>query len=63
MPSPCQECPHRKMKCHDQRDEYLEWHDALVDAKKKLTAASDAVDFLLEMAQKREKKARLAKRK
>jgi len=63
MPSPCQECPHRKLKCHDRCDEYLEWHDALVDAKKKLTAASDAVDFLLEMAQKREKKARLAKRK
>lgn len=63
MPSPCQDCPHRKLKCHDRCDEYNEWHDALVDAKKKLTAASDAVNFLLEMAQKREKKARLAKRK
>lgn len=63
MPSPCQECPHRRLTCHDRCDEYREWHDALVDAKKKLTAASDAVDFLLEMAHKREKKARLAKRK
>ena len=54
---------HRKLKCHDRCDEYLEWHDALVDAKKKLTAASDAVEFLLDMARKREKKARLAKRK
>lgn len=63
MPSPCQECPHRKLKCHDRCDEYLEWHDALVDAKRKVAEAYDAMELLLDMARKREKKARLSKRK
>lgn len=61
MPSPCQECPHRKLRCHDRCDEYLEWHDALVEAKTKVKAAFDAIDFLDQMARKRAKKARLRK--
>ena len=63
MGSPCLDCPHRKLRCHDRCEEYLMWHDALVDAKRKITAAQDALDFLLDMARKREKKARLSKRK
>jgi hypothetical protein len=34
-----------------------------VDAKRKVAEAYDAMEFLLDMARKREKKARLSKRK
>lgn len=63
MSSPCQDCPHRKLRCHDRCEEYNEWHDALVEAKAKVKEAFKAIDFLDEMAQKRAKKARLSKRK
>ena len=33
MQNPCQDCPHRKLTCHDHCSEYTEWHDALVLAK------------------------------
>lgn len=62
MRSPCQECPHRKLMCHDRCDDYLSWNEALVEARMALRKASDAVDFLAEMAKKREKKARTKNR-
>lgn len=63
MSSPCQDCPYRKLRCHERCDEYLDWHDALVEAKSKVKAAFIAIDYLDEMAQKRARKARLSKRK
>lgn len=63
MSSPCQNCPCRKPVCHDYCAEYLEYHDALVEAKRKVMEARDAIDYLRDMARKRERKARLSKRK
>lgn len=63
MSSPCQDCPYRKLRCHDRCDEYLEWHDALREAKEKVFQAAVAMDYLKEMALKRERKARLSRRK
>lgn len=61
MVSPCYECPHRKVMCHDRCEEYMEFHDGLVAAKKSLRAASEAVDYLIRMSKQREKKARVKK--
>ena len=61
MGCPCQDCPHRKLSCHAHCEEYLEWHDALVEAKRKVYAAYKAIDFLSEMARKRERKVRRRK--
>lgn len=61
MVSPCYECPYRKIMCHDRCDEYLAFHDELVEAKKSLRAASDAVDYLIRMSKQRDKKARVKK--
>lgn len=63
MSSPCQDCPHRKVMCHDRCGEYNEWHDALVEAKAKVKAAYNAINYLDEMAQKRAKKARMSKKR
>ena len=59
--SPCQNCPHRKVMCHSKCAEYLEFHDALVEAKSKISAAQDAIDLLIETTLKRRKKARVKK--
>lgn len=61
MSSPCQNCPYRKLTCHDRCKEYNEYHDALVNAKRKLGEATEAVDFLMKMHQKRERSARIRK--
>ena len=44
--SPCQDCPYRKLTCHDHCDEYNEWHDALVMAKESVHIANNAVRLL-----------------
>lgn len=44
--SPCQECPYRKLTCHDHCSEYTEWHDALVLAKESVSMANRAIDLL-----------------
>lgn len=59
--SPCQDCPHRKLTCHDRCEEYLEFHDALVEAKKHLRKAQNAIDFLIDASRKRAKKAKVKK--
>ena len=46
--SPCQDCPYRKVTCHDQCDDYIAYHDALVEARKALNKASDSIGVLLE---------------
>lgn len=61
--SPCMDCPHRKLRCHSQCAEYLEWHDALLEAKSKTKAALDAIDFLEQMARKRANMERRRKRR
>lgn len=61
MSSPCYECPHRRVTCHDRCPEYLEYHDALVEARDKLTAARRAIDYLIDMTEKRRKKAGVRK--
>lgn len=48
MSSPCQDCPHRKLTCHDRCDEYMAYHDALVAAKEALRVADDAIGMLKE---------------
>lgn len=61
MQCPCQDCPYRKLRCHDRCDEYMTYHDALVDAKKKIREANDAIDYLMNMATKRRKEANIRK--
>lgn len=61
MSSPCQNCPHRKAVCHDHCEEFASYHDALVEAKKSLSKAHRAIDFLMLSAQKRRKRARVDK--
>ena len=46
MSSPCQDCPHRKVTCHDRCDDYMEYHDTLLAAKKALKVADKAVSLL-----------------
>ncbi len=46
MSSPCQDCPHRKLTCHDRCDEYMAYHDALVAAKDAVKLANKAVELL-----------------
>ena len=57
--SPCENCPHRKLTCHDRCEEYLTFHAELVAAKDELRKAYNAIDFLIDMYVKREKKAGL----
>lgn len=45
---PCQDCPERKLTCHDRCDAYLEWHDQLVLAKEALHAADKTIIMLVE---------------
>lgn len=59
--SPCYNCPHRKVMCHDRCDEYMEFHDALVEAKKSLDNANRAIRFLIEMQEKRARRLRVRK--
>lgn len=61
MESPCYECPYRKVSCHDRCVEYLEYHDALVEAKRKVREAADAIEYLREMSRKRERRVRVVR--
>lgn len=56
MNSPCQDCPYRKLTCHDHCDEYAEWHDVLVTAREALRTSKRAVDLLIEENEKRKKR-------
>lgn len=46
MHCPCQDCPERKLTCHDRCAVYMEYHDALVEARESLKKANAALDFL-----------------
>lgn len=46
MNSPCMDCPHRKLTCHDRCNEYLAYHDALVAAKEAVRVADKAIELL-----------------
>ena len=61
MVSPCFECPHRKISCHDRCEEYLAFHDGLVEAKKSLRQANEAIDYLIRMSKERARKVRVKK--
>ncbi len=43
MGCPCQDCPHRKLTCHDHCGEYADWHDALVAAKEAVRLSEEVV--------------------
>lgn len=58
MHCPCHECKSREPVCHDRCEEYLNWHDELVDAKAALDRASIAIDFARRAFERREKKLR-----
>ena len=59
--SPCLDCPHRRVYCHDRCEEYLSFHDDLVAAKQELRKAYTAMEFLIDMYAKRERRARVKK--
>lgn len=46
MNSPCMDCQHRKLTCHDRCNEYLAYHDALVAAKEAVRVADKAIELL-----------------
>ena len=56
MQCPCQECPHRMLRCHDMCEEYVEYHDALLAAKEALKVANSAIGFLREQYGKRKRR-------
>ena len=43
---PCQDCPERKLTCHDRCDAYMAYHDALVAAREALKVADSALGLL-----------------
>lgn len=45
--SPCQTCNCRKIVCHDHCEEYLEWHEELVAAKKELREVQKVIDNMI----------------
>lgn len=55
--SPCQNCPHRAVICHDSCEEYDIYHDALVMAKKDLDRTYEVIDYLIKAAAKRRRRA------
>ena len=61
MRSPCQDCPYRKLTCHDRCYEYNEFHDALVEAKQNLKKANRAIGLLIDASRKRARKAKVKK--
>lgn len=63
MLCPCHECPYRKLTCHDHCREYIEYHDALVEAKRKVREAAQAVEYLRDMARERARRARVVRHK
>ena len=54
MSCPCQNCPERKLTCHDRCENYLAWHDDLVAQKISIKGKFDAISYLCEQAAKRE---------
>lgn len=56
MSSPCQDCPYRKLTCHDRCEEYMAYHDALVAAKDALRVANMAIGLLKDGYAKRHRK-------
>ena len=53
MICPCQDCPHRKLMCHDKCEEYLAYHEELLAAKQALHVADRAISFLADNFGKR----------
>lgn len=45
---PCQDCPERRLICHDHCAAYKEYHANLLAAKAALKKANAALDFLTE---------------
>lgn len=56
MNCPCQDCPHRKLTCHDHCDEYTEWHDIILTAKESIRLGQKAVDLLADGVAKRKRR-------
>lgn len=54
MHSPCENCPERKLMCHDKCENYMAWHDDLVAQKIALKGKFDALSYLCEQAAKRD---------
>ena len=46
--SPCMNCPHRKLVCHDYCEEYQAWHEPLVRAKEESMKRGNAGALLVE---------------
>ena len=61
MESPCQDCPYRKVYCHDRCGEYLDWHDELVRAKEELKKTRAVNEFLFDSLMRMRKTKRVKK--
>ena len=56
MKSPCQNCPHNRVMCHRRCDEWLEYHEALLDAKQALKHSENVIDYLIRQAEKKRRR-------
>lgn len=56
---PCNNCPHRKLVCHDHCEEYLTYHEEKVNAKRANRGKHEADDYVIKMVIKRRKGAHL----
>lgn len=53
MQSPCCECPHRKLTCHDRCPEYLSYNEEKLRAKQSFKDKHEADDFTIKGVYKR----------
>ena len=54
--SPCHNCQQRKPTCHDRCDEYMKYHDALLEEKSKKSLAYAVIDYIISATVRRNKK-------
>jgi len=59
MHSPCHECPHRKLTCHDRCKEYLEFNEKRLASRNAFKGEHEAITFLVKGVFKRRKGAHI----
>lgn len=63
MISPCQNCPERRLVCHDYCPAYLEYHEERVKAREVLRKERYASRYLIEQSLRIEKQVRVKRAK
>lgn len=58
MNSPCQNCPERRLVCHDYCPAYLEYHEERIKVREALRKERYAASYLIEQSVRIEKRVR-----